>query len=249
MGIIKRTIKRLPQGPLAALVTMAMSLPMSGCGMLGGGDSSDEDITYVTSQTVHVEKGAKNILCNNGMQLTITGVQKRPISTFAGASVEFDTVDSQGVNEMSSTSIAIELDMSITFNDNTFKQVTQAAGGDESAPETISQVLVPGSLIFISGTDPNGGDYLSYTIIKPENGNTPSQAISNAQWKYNILDEPVPEASATLNGSLLFKVSANAKNLQFNIYSAYNNADPLDEESIRMGNNQRFIFDIDTIEA
>jgi len=245
MSIMKRTMERLPQGPLAILVAATLSLPMSGCG--GGGGSSDEEIHYVTSQTVQVERGAKNSLCNNGMVLTITGVQKRPISTFAGAEVEFDTGDSQGVNEMSSTSIVIELDMSITFNDNNFKQVTQAAGGDEDPPETISEVLVPGSLIFITGTDPNGGDYTSYTVIKPETRNTTSQAISNAQWKYNILDEPIPEASTTLNGSLLFKVSSNAKNLQFNIYSAYNNAEPLDEASIRSGNNQRFVFNIDTI--
>lgn len=248
MGILSNTLRRISRRSLPTIMAMAISLPLSGCGPFGGGKSNKENITYVTSQSVQVKEGAKNVMCNNAMTLTILGVQKRPISTFAGASVINDTNDSEGVNEMSSKSIVVEIDMSITFNDNTFRQITQAAGGDEDPPDQIQKVLVPGSLIFISGTDPNGGDYRSYTIIQPETEVSPSQAVSNSQWKYNILDEPIPEASETLNGSLLFKVSAKAKNLQFNIYSPYNNAEPLDEDSVRSGNNQRFVFNIDTIE-
>lgn len=245
MGIIKNRFGDLRHGPVPVCLAAALALPLSGCG--GGSSSSGENITYITTQTVAVKQGAANIMCNNGMTLTITGVQKRPISTFAGASVLNDTNDSQGVNEMSSTSLVVEIDMSIKFNDTTFRQVTQAAGGDEDPPSVVSDVLQPGSLIFISGTDPNGGEYRSYTTIHPESVDAPSQAISNSQWRYDILNQPIPEASATLNGSLLFKVSATAQNLQFNIFSAYNNADPLDEAAVRSGNNQQFILDIDTI--
>lgn len=244
--MIRNTLDRIASGPVPVLVAGVLMLPLSGCGMFGGGKkSSDENVTYITSQTVQMKENANNTMCNNAMKLTVLGVQKRPISTFAGASVINDSNDSQGVNEMSSNSLVVEIDLSITFNDNTFRQVTQAAGGDEDPPETISEILVPGYLVFITGTDPNGGDYISYAIIQPEERESPSQAISNSQWKYNILNQPVPEASETLYGSLLFKVNANAGNLKFNIYSAYNNAEPLDEESVCMGNNQRFILDID----
>lgn len=248
MGIIRNTLGGARSGLLPVAVSLAAILSLSGCGPFGGSKKSD-GITYVTSQSVQVKQGAKNIMCNNGMQLMITGVQKRPISTFAGADVLLDTNDSEGVNEMSSRSIVVEVDLSITFNDTTYKQVTQAAGGDEDPPQVVSDVLVPGSLIFISGEDMNGEPYVSYTIIQPESGSVPSQAITNSQWKYSILEEPIPEASATLNGSVLFKVSATAKNLQLNIYSADNNPEPLDEESVRGGNNKRFVFDIDTIEG
>lgn len=250
MSLLRNTLRKASHGMLPVVVATTTTLLLSGCSLFGGGkkSSSGDEITYVTSQTIKVKENAKNVMCNNGMALTILGVQKRPISTFAGANVILDTNDSQGVNEMSSNSIVVEIDMSITFNDNTFRQVTQASGGDEDPPSTIDEVLIPGSLIFISGKDPNGGEYRSYTIIQPETESVPSQAISNSQWKYNILREPVPEASETLNGSLLFKVNAKAQDLRFNIYSAYNNAEPLDEGAVRSGNNQQFVFDIDTIE-
>ena len=244
--MIRSTLSRMAHGSVPMLLAGTLVLPLSGCGLFGGGNkSSNENITYVTSQTIKMKENANNTMCNNAMKLTVLGVQKRPISTFAGAAVINDTNDSQGINEMSSNSIVIEVDLSITFNDNTFRQVTSAAGGDEDPPEVIEEVLIPGSLIFISGTDPNGGDYRSYAIIQPEERESPSQAISNSQWKYNILAQPVPEASETLYGSLLFKVNAKAGDLKFNIYSAYNNAEPLEEESIRAGNNQQFILDID----
>lgn len=248
MGVLRNTLGRIPHSPFPIAMAMTLSFSLSGCGMFGGGKSKGEEITYVTSQTVQVKENAKNVMCNNAMALTILGVQKRPISTFAGANVILDTNDSQGVNEMSSNSIVVEIDMSITFNDTTFRQVTQASGGDEDPPRSVEEVLIPGSLVFISGKDPNGGEYRSYTIIQPETQSAPSQAVSNSQWRYNILEEPIPEASETLNGSLLFKVNAKAEDLQFNIYSAYNNAEPLDEGAVRSGNNQRFVFNIDTIE-
>lgn len=232
------------RGIIVALLSSALMMPLSACSIFGG-DSQDEDLVYVTSQSVEMVQGAKTQLCNNALTMTVTGIQKRPVSTFAGASVINDVADSTGINEMSSTSIIIEVDMALTFNENTFQQVTAAAGGSSKAPSQVSDILVPGSLVFVTGKDPNGGDYVSRAIVMPESQAMPSQAIMNSQWHYSILKEILPEASETLTGSMLFKVSAKARDLKLIIYTANNNPEPLNEESVRLGNNKMLVLDLE----
>lgn len=231
---------------LALILSGSLGMSLSGCGLFGGGDGGSKTYTY--SESVRMTEGAKNLICNDAMALTILGVQKRPISTFAGANVVGDVADSSGANEMSSNSLAIEIDMEITFNDNTFKQITQQSGGDEDPPETVEEILVPESLICIRGTDPNGGDYKTYAVIRPETKASATSAMANSQWYYDILGQTLPEASETLRGSLIFKVSAKAQDLQFVLYTANKNAEPLDADSVLSQNNKELVFYIDDIE-
>lgn len=242
---MSRTSTVMRAGGLA--LAAILSLPMTGCGPFGGGGKKDENVTYVYSQSVQVTQGAENRICNDSVGLTINGVQKRPLTTFADADVIFDTADQEGVSETLNTSLALEIDLDITFNSHTFEDVTAAAGGKEKAPKKVSEVLLPGSLIFVKGTDPNGGKYSSYAVIKPDDQMNPNQAIANSQWNYNILDATLPEASESISGSLLFKISSRAEDLQLVIFTANNNPDPLKDKSVMSGNNKALIFDIDTI--
>lgn len=233
----------------AGAITLAaiLSLPMTGCGPFGGGGSKSENVTYVYSQSVQVALGAENRICNDSVGLTINGIQKRPITTFADADVIFDTADNEGISESLNNSLALEIDMDVTFNSHTFEDVTRAAGSEENPPKKMIDILRPGSLIFIRGTDPNGGKYSSYAIIQPDDDMNPNQAIANSQWNYNILDATLPEASESISGSLLFKISSRAKDLQLVIFTANNNPSPLDEQAVMSGNNKALILDIDTI--
>lgn len=231
----------------ALALAAVLSIPMTGCGIFGGGGKSD-GVTYVYSESVQVAEGAENRICNDSVALTITGVQKRPLTTFANADVINDTADKEGVSESLNTSLALEIDMEILFNSHTLQEVTEAAGGKNKQPKRVSEVLMPGSLIFIRGTDPNGGKYSSYAIIKPQDQTNPNQAIANSQWNYNLMDATLPEASETLTGSVLFKISSRAEDLQLVIFTANNNPDPLKDKSVMSGNNKALIFDIDTID-
>lgn len=229
---------------MALAASLALAAPLAGCSLFGGGDG-EQTYTYITSQTIEVVPGAQTKLCNDSLTMTVTGIQKRPVSTFANANVEYDNAGNEGANEMSSTSVIIEVDMALTFNENTYMQVTQAVGGKPKAPSSVADIFAPGELMFVRGKDPNGGDYQSYAVVMPETQTAPSQAISNSQWHYDLLDQQLPEASETITGSMLFKVSAKAHDLQLIVYTADNNAEPLDGESVRLGNNKTLILDLD----
>jgi len=247
MMLGRKMVGRSSRAVVAAALASAMTLGLAGC---GGSSSSDTETIIMSTSTIQMEKGADNRMCNNGLKLTVLDVQKRPLSTFSGASVLYDSSDSSGANEMSSAYIAIQVDMKVAFNASNFQQATSSAGGDEDAPTVLSDILIPGSLIFVRGTDSiTGGSYTSYSIIQPETQtDVNGLMLTGSSWNYNLISTVLPEASEERQGSIVFKVAAQATDLQLVIVTANGNSDPLDEDSVLSGNNQIYIYDIDSPE-
>lgn len=200
------------------------SVALTGC--MGGG--SDENTnTMAVSQTAYtIERNAVNNMVNNALKLTVTDIQRRPTSVFSGADISKGSGSSDGIDgttesqvgEANTTDIAIQVDVSLTWNVNTYTQAVLAAGGQASnVPETLEEALVPGKYMYISGTDADGNDYMSADIISPSAQENVNALAINAQWDYDVMHAKLPEASVTKTGSFLIRVPSTVDNLKLNI--------------------------------
>ena len=228
---------------IAAIIGLALipcvSLGLAGCSG-GGGGQSEESVTYVTSSTIEMTNGSDNRMCNGSLQLTILDAQKRPVSIFSNQSES-----SSAAQEDTSNDIIVEVDMSVMFNANTYTQVlTQLGATNVQVPTTMSDIFEPGTTIYMQGHDQNGADYTSSAVVIPDENENANTLATNAQWNYDLLNANLPEASQTLQGSILFQVSSQVKDLQLVIISGNNNAAPTDADSVLAGNRDTFVYKI-----
>ena len=130
-------------------------------------------------------------------------------------------------------------------NDLTLKkgEYTLTGSLQMEAPATLT--IEPGTTIYMQGHDQDGGDYISSTIVIPDENEDANTLAINAQWNYNLMDATLPEASQTREGSILFQVSSQVKDLQLVMVSGNNNADPTDAESVLAGNRDIYVFPIE----
>ena len=233
----------------AAISSIALtSVFLTGC---GGGDlpgmssssSSAENAVMVSQTSILINENAENNMCNNALKLKVTGVQRRPTSVFFGSSIQSgsgDDIDSSSerrVSEATATDIVIQVDVSFTWNPNTFNQQTNGA----SKPSKLGDILKPGSLMYVVGNDSYGNNYKSADIITPEAEKDVNALAINAQWDYNILNSELPETSVVKNGSFLIRVPASIYNLKLMIVSPMG-GQGLDEGGIT--NSEVYLYEL-----
>lgn len=213
---MQKKTKTLLSATAAALAVLS-AVPLSGCMDMGiGGDSTSEITSVEVAQTSFtIEENAVNNMCNGAIKLTVTGMQRRPMSVFAGSSIEGARGEMDGSSESSvgaasaATDIAIQVDVSYTWNLSTYQQAT----GGGSVPLSLKDVLLPGSLMYVTGTDPDGNPYTTADIIVPAAQENVNALAINAQWDYDVLNSPLPETSVTKTGSFLLRVPSTVNNL------------------------------------
>ena len=214
-------------GAIAASGLLLASLPsLSGCsaiqGAFGGGEPTNargtvNTLATLSQRTFQLEKNAVNDMCNGGLKLTYLDMQRRPMSTFAGqelSSAGLSGTENDGdVSELQTNDIAIQVDVSFTWNVNTYIDTTTAVLGESAdIPSTLGEILQPGVLMYVQGEDADGNEYLSGDIIHVEEEENSPLATSSS-WNYDILDTLLPETSVTSQGSFLIRVASTARNL------------------------------------
>jgi hypothetical protein len=222
---IKHKKKKVLATSCAIVMAVSFPLALTAC---SSSSSSSNDNTVAVSQTAYqIELDAINTMCNGALKLTVTDVQRRPTSIFSGASISsagggsssgYDGTSDTQISTSTTTDIAIEVDVSLTWNVNTYTQAVAATGASSSnAPSTLGDILIPGSYMYISGTDSDGNPYMSADIISPSSQENINALAINAQWDYDILNSSLPETSVTKTGSILFRVPSTVNDLQLNI--------------------------------
>lgn len=205
-----------------ALIVPAF-LSLTGC--MGGGSSEDDGLMAVSQTAYTIELGAANNMANNALKLTVTDIQRRPISVFSGATINkgsgddgMDGTSASRVGASNSTDIVIQVDVSLTWNLNTYVSALTASGASSvNPPETLGDALLPGTYMYVSGVDADGNPYMSADIISPTAQKDVNALAINAQWDYDIMNSPLPETSVTKEGSFLIRVPSTIDDLKLNI--------------------------------
>lgn len=260
--------RRVASCALAGLL-MVSPLALSGCSLFGGlggsssntttvsggtngggsSSASNANVTRTTSSAYAIKIGAKNPMANDAIQLTVTGVERRPVSTFTNAMQGASrSSTSSNTNTADDTNrVAIEVDVSYTYNSTTLTTNTEQYGGNvNGSVNTLSDLLLPGELMYITGTDQNGSEYIASDVLAVTTGSSSSSNTlgTNAQWDYDVLDSALPQAAQTKTGSMVFVVSSTAKDLTLHIITANKNASPTDAEAVGAGNNYHYTLDL-----
>lgn len=237
-----KTMKNTLLAVIALIALTASTFVVTGCSGLpfGGGGKT------LTSESVQITQNAKNTLVNDSLVMTVTGIQRRPLSVFEGSSVKASGGDtgSARVDSSSSDFVVVEVDMNIEFNLNT---LTSSAEKANIKVSTLEDLLLPGSLMMITGKDQNGGDYTSCDILIPETNEetaAASSGFSNSDWDYSLIKSDLPTMSQVKSGSILFKVSPTASDLKLVIITADGNSLPLDPAAVQSGNKKIYYLDI-----
>lgn len=240
----RMTIRCIP----AIMLALSLSIPLSGCGGLGTSSvtssttssNTNSNARKTTSAAYAMKIGAQNPMVNDALQMTITNVERRPVSTFTNVSgPKTKSSDSKDTTGDENNRIAIEVDMQYTFNSTTFSTNTVQAGGDKpNTPSALSDILLPSELMYITGKDADGNEYVASSILTINTSN--NTLGTNAQWDYNLLDSSLPQAATKKSGSIIFTVSSTASDLTLHIITANKNADPLDSKAVAGGNNYHY---------
>lgn len=206
-------------GISTALMLMLTPITLTGC--MGGGSQPDNSV-QVSQTTFQLEENAVNDMCNAALKLQVTGMQRRPTSTFAGSSISgsktLDGTNDTQVGAASTTDIAIQVDISYTWNINTYINALANAGQNTSSAassiRSLSDLLRPGELMYIQGYDADGNLYTSADIIVPSPQDNINALAINAQWDYDVLNSALPETSVTKNGSFLIRAPSSVRDLK-----------------------------------
>lgn len=241
--------KRITALAASALLMLSTPVVLTGCmGGGGGGDSTAENAITVAQTSYQIEENAVNNMCNGAMKFTVTGMQRRPTSVFSGADIQggnqgMDGTSDSQVGAAASTDIAIQVDVSYTWNVNTYIQAVTAAGGQASStPSSLGDVLVPGTLMYVSGSDADGNPYMSADIISPSAQEDVNALAINAQWDYDVLNSPLPETSVTKTGSFLLRVPSTVNNLKLVIVTPMAGQDFTNLNNI--GNAETYMYEL-----
>lgn len=225
----------------ALLLSVMMPFALTGC-MPGEEDPSTAENAITVAQTsFQIEENAVNNMSNGAMKFTVTGMQRRPTSVFSGASIQggnqgMDGTSASQVGAASETDVAIQVDVSYTWNVNTYISAVTAAGGQASStPSTLGDVLIPGTLMYVTGNDADGNTYMSADIISPDAEKDVNALAINAQWDYDVLNSPLPETSVTKTGSFLLRVPSTVNNLKLVIVTPMGGQDFTNVDNISAG--------------
>ena len=145
------------------------------------------------------------------------------------------------VDASSSDYVVVEVDLDVEFNENTLASSTERGSVKNS---TLSDLLLPGQLMMVTGKDQNGADYTSCDILVPETSPEEASGFSNGDWDYNVMQSPLPAMSQTKSGSILLKVSPTVSELKLVIITANGNTDPLNPESVKSGNKKIYYLEL-----
>lgn len=194
------------------------SMMLTGC--FGGGEEEDPNAVKVSQTTFQINEDAINDMCNSALKLTVTGMQRRPTSTFAGSSIagsDLSGANASSVSATNSNDIAIQVDVSYTWNINTYMTALENAGQSTSGSNnfrSLSELLKPGTLMYVEGVDGDGNPYFSADIITPDAQDDVNALAINAQWDYDVMHSALPETSVTKTGSFLLRVPSTAQDLK-----------------------------------
>lgn len=247
-----------PHKRIVALAAIAMftvtPITMTGC--MGDGStatstttssssSNANNIIQVAQTSYKIEKNATNDMCNGALKLAVTDMQRRPTSIFSGADIS-GSQNISGTNEStvgaaSTTDIAIQVDISYTWNVNTYKQaITNAGGTVSNTPSKLTDVLNPGSLMYVQGKDADGNLYQTADIIVPGQQDDVNKLAINSQWDYDVLNSALPETSVTKTGSFLLRVASTASDLELIIITPTSGQDVTDASKVSQGNVAKY---------
>lgn len=217
------------------LSALSLLLIVSSTFLTGCGGSSQPAGVKISDTMIEIKQNAVNNMCNDALKLTVTGMQRRPTSIFAGAGIEKGS-DVGGTNESTvsvanSNDIAIQVDVSFTWNINTYIAALEAAGASNSSAQvsTLGELLLPGTLMYVTGFDTDGNPYQSADIIVPEKQENVNALAINSQWDYDVLNSELPETSVTKTGSFLIRVPSTVSDLKL-IMNTPTSGQPVDDD-------------------
>ena len=220
--------KVLITGAMSAI--LCSSIFLTGC--MGGGE--EQTGTQVAQTNIQINLNAENDMCNDALKLTVTGIQRRPTSIFAGSDIATSQMAGTNASEVSvanSNDIAIQVDVSFRWNINTYTSAVTAAGGqpNTSSLTTLGALLQPGSLMYVEGVDSDGNIYQSADIITPAQQENVNALSIDAQWDYDVLNSDLPETSVTKTGSFLIRVPSTVQDLKL-IIQTPTSGQPIDRD-------------------
>lgn len=224
----------LKRGIGIAAVCGLAGIMLAGCSAASSftsSDSSDTTTLTIVSDAYELTLGATNSFCNGALQISFNAVQRRPVSIFEGASISGSS-SSTSVSATSSSEIAIQVDVSFTWNVNTYNEMLSAAGNGTSSPSTLSDLLQPGELMYIQGTDADGNTYLASDIIIPTVDVEDNELATTSTWDYSVINTSLPETSVSQSGSIIFRVASTAQNLELVIITPTGGQDATDGSDI-----------------
>lgn len=206
-------IKRGVAGVVACGLVGTMLTGCSAADSFTGSSSTDTSTLTIVSDAYELTLGATNSFCNGALQISFDAVQRRPISIFEGASISGSS-SSSSVSATSSSEIAIQVDVSFTWNVNTYNEMLTAAGNSSASPSTLSDLLQPGELMYIQGTDADGNTYLASDLVIPSTSVEDNELATTSTWDYSVINTSLPETSVSQSGSIIFRVASTAQNLE-----------------------------------
>ena len=226
---------------IVVMLLVVLAFALSGC--FGGkqAEETPEGMIQISKTSYLIQKNAVNNMVSNALKFTVTDMQRRPMSTFAGSAISrTDSLTSSSDSKVSAAAtndIAVQIDISFTWNVNSYVEAVAAAGGKANrVPSTLSDLLAPGQLMYIQGEDQDGNKYQSADIITPESQKYVNQLAINAQWDYNALYSDLPETSVVKTGSILFRVPSTVKNLKLIIITPTGGQEITSPKNVPMGN-------------
>lgn len=203
----------------------------------GGSSSNNANMIQVSQTSYGITRNAVNNMVNGALKFSVTDMQRRPMSTFSGSAISSSEGAGGAVSAAATNDIVVQIDVSYTWNVNTYRTALQNAGTDVNmVPSALKDVLQPGKLMYIQGEDADGNLYQSADVIVPSEQKDVNQLAINAQWDYNVLNSPLPETSVTKTGSFLMRIPSTAKNLKLVFVTPMSGQDVSRVDNISQGN-------------
>lgn len=250
---------------IAILLLMTLSgcgaMPLSDTDILSGSrngsssQSSSQDISnsaiQIAQTSYAIQRNAVNDMCNGGLKLSVSNIQRRPLSVFSGSSIsqssemQSSPMSNSTVESVNTTDIAIQIDMSYTWNANTYASaIAQAGGTVNNTPSKLKDLLQPGSLLYVTGKDQDGNPYMSASIVTPNAQKDVNGLGINSQWDYDIINSSLPEPSVTKTGSLILKVPSTVTDLKLVMVTPMGGQDVMTPKDVPNGNTSIYTLDL-----
>lgn len=199
------------------------------------------------NSTIVIREGAENSAVNGSVIFKVLGSERRPLSTFGLSSLDSVQLGKSSEEKGGAVDdIVVSVDIAYSFNKNTLNQATQEVGGAPVGDKvkTLGDLLQPGTLLYVTGSDPNGGEYFSSSIVRPAIQTEDVPFAANGKWNYSLIESSVPSTGEVKQGSIIFRVSPRVKNLRLVMITPVKNAKPLDGVSVMNGKKQVYILPI-----
>lgn len=237
----------VPRAVLSSACAIILSFGLVACGGDGGNTvpeqgtgngNSEETIAYSSETTQKMEIGSTATMANGGLKLTVNGIQRRPLTIFKNANIMTSNDNTSLISRAQQGDIVVEVDITYTWNQNTYAQSLTAES--TSMPASLNDILHAGELMYVSGLDANGEDYISSNVLQFSNDGSTDTVSSNSVTDYDILNSPLAETGTEKSGAMLFVVSSNVTGLTLKMPTPIDGADVTDAASVNQGNKDVF---------